>query len=133
MKRMMKRQFNFYLLLIALCFVVVAGFLLIYPLSAIGMFFKNVPTHAVLPLLLRVLAVGCLLFALQLMETRKDPHGYRDLLFQKGLFLFVVGILIGVSPFFFSANYYILILAIPCVASGIFLLMFASRILLVRE
>lgn len=133
MKRMMKRQFNFYLLLIALCFIAIALALLIYPLQSIAFFFTNVPVHAAVPLILRVMAIGCILFALQLMETRKDPHGYRDLLFQKGLFLFAVGVLIGCAPFFFSANYYILILAIPCVASGIFLLSFASRILLVRE
>ena len=113
-----------------------AGLVLaIYPAPVLPYFLES-PQEELGPvfyLLVRVIGVSFLYITVTIFVMRGDPNKLIDLGFWQAVLCFALAGFTGVSPFWFKTSMLLLIPATYWLVSGIFLMAFASRTLLVRE
>jgi len=129
-KRMLKTSFRGYLTMIAfLCFVP-GAILIAYPLLLDSFIFH---AQAGAHVLYRFCGLGLIFFAAAIFYSRRDPSSARDLIFWQSIYALSFSVLLFIGPWFFGMRFFVYPFAVFLLVSGLFLMSYASRNLLIRE
>lgn len=133
-KRIFLRKFRFYLNLGSIPILIFGLILSIYPklffdilkieYSSLSLFFMFI---------FRIIGILCVYIYSTFLFLSWKPNECRDLAFFQSLLLLVCGVFTGISPFLWNFSYFVIFLSVYFFSFGIFLLMFSSKNLLVRE
>lgn len=133
-KRIWLNKFKFYLRLGAIPFFVVGLILFFYPKLFFRYFVMNDFSFNIFTqFFLRIVGIFLIYIYLTFEYMGSSPNNHRDLAFFQSLLLLFLTFLFLVSIFLWKFSIYLIIICIYTFAFGIFLLVFASKNLLVRE
>ncbi|MBI3395333.1 MAG: hypothetical protein HY042_05825 [Spirochaetia bacterium] len=136
MKRMLKRRFASYLLLIAAPLVIFGFVLIVYPagvLSRPPFMDPKTGLLAAASFLARGAGAGIILIGIMIARTRHNPDQSRDTILWLSLYLVGMAVLLALGPFQFQLSMWTLAPASFFLVSGVFLFLYASRNIIVRE
>ncbi len=159
-RRMWKSSFTFYVLLLSFPNVIIGLWLAVYPPSLLPYIFPQesslmsdhpaaeasaaetdeapAPSLTELAaaernLLARLAGLGMFLVSVLLLTGRREPGRNREFMFWIALYFLGLSVLTIAAAYFGEASLWILIGSVYWLVAAIFLMMFASRNLLVRE
>ncbi len=135
--RMLKRKFAFYMLLIGGPLFVVGILLLVYPSILLSQpIFIDPVTKALstaASFLARGVGLGVVFLALSILRARHSPDHSRDTILWQSVYLLAAALLLAWAPFRFQLSYWAFAPAGWCALSALFLFLYASRNIVVRE
>lgn len=133
-KRIFLSKFRFYLNLGSIPILVFGLILSIYPklfFDILKMEYSNLSHFFIF--IFRILGILCVYVYSTFLFLSWKPNECRDLAFFQSLLLLICGVFTVISPFLWSFSYFLLLLSLYFFSFGIFLFMFSSKNLLVRE
>lgn len=133
-KRIWLNKFRFYVRLGAIPFLLIGLVGILYP----DIFFqyiilKEFSKNIVNIFFLRFMGILLVFIYFTFEYMASYPNSHRDLAFYQFLLIIGISILTILAVFLWKFSYYLLIISIYGIIYGIFLLMFASKNLLVRD
>lgn len=135
--RMLKRKFAFYLLLIGGPLLIAGIVLLVYPALLLSQPVFLDPASKSLAtassFLARGAGLGILFLALSILRARHSPDQSRDTILWQSVYLLAAALLLALAPFRFQLSYWAFVPAAWCALSALFLFLYASRNIVVRE
>lgn len=135
--RMLKRKFAFYMLLIGGPLLLIGIALLIYPSIIISQAVFIDPAtkavHTAASFLARGAGLGVIFLALSILRARHSPDHSRDTILWQSVYLLAAALLLALGPFRFQLSYWVFVPAAWCALSALFLFLYASRNIVVRE
>ncbi|GIX42304.1 MAG: hypothetical protein KatS3mg129_2037 [Leptospiraceae bacterium] len=133
-KRIWQNKFRFYVRLGAIPFLLIGLIGIFYP----DLFFqyiilKDFSKNIINIFFLRFMGILFVFIYFTFEYMASNPNYHRDLAFYQFLLIIGISILTILAVFLWKFSYYLLIISIYGIIYGIFLLMFASKNLLVRD
>lgn len=132
-KRILINKFRFYIYLGSLPLLIFGLILAIYPKLFFDLIKFDFPTGNFHLFFYRIVGTFSVYIFTTFIYMAGDPNYNRDLAFYQSLLFIISGIFTTISPLLWNFSYWILVVSGYLFSFGIFLILFSSKNLLVRD